>query len=140
MSVKIKGLNEAITALKKLDPKLSDLGERVSQSVISSIKDRVREKGLGINGVMKYKKGRYKGFRQAKGYATNFKNLTITGNMLNSITSKKLSDLRYSIGVSRGEEAKAEGNQEREPWFGVTQSENKAIAETVQDYLKKLGL
>lgn len=141
ITVKPETLKSIIEKLKKIDPAKSDIGQVIADRVRGSIKTRIQSRGIGLGGVMKYKEGRYKQFRKLKGYTTNFKNLTVTGNMLNSMIVTKRSNLQYTIGIgSEFEKIKAQGNQEREEWFGITDIEIKAMNDAVLDYLRNIKL
>lgn len=138
--ITVKGRDELVKKLKSIDGGFDLLGKKVTEAVVSSIKDRVRSEGIGLDGVMRYKSAKYKSWRDDRGYTTNFKNLVVTGNMLNSITYKKLGTGKYSINVASGETPKAQGNQDREPWFGITQYEQREVVSVMAEFLSKLKL
>lgn len=133
-------ISSLVNSLKKLDPNFSTLAEKVTEAVIGSMRTRIQQRGLGLDGVMKYKSEAYKKYRKGRGYGTSFKNLVITGNMLRSIFSTKLTNSKYLIAISQGEQKKAAGNQERDPWFGLSDTELKVVDLNIDDYLRNIKL
>lgn len=80
---------------------------------------------------------RYAAFREKKGRKTSPPDLTFTGRMLESISSKVTKAtpdfIEGRITIAPKHKAKAEGNQKRRPFFGLSKKQIEYINQKIGD-------
>lgn len=101
---------------------------RIGFLINHDIQNRVQTRGEGLNGAkLPAYSVKYGAYRQRKG-RTAFRNLTFTGRMFASLTARTIGANKVLLGFGGPEVAKAKGNNERTPFFGIDRSGNSIIA------------
>jgi phage gpG-like protein len=129
-NVVIKLVTDRIDAIEKaFEPILQDETTRMVQRIQSG-------KDVDGNPFTPYTP-EYEKFKSAKGRKTSPVDLTFTGNMLNAITSKVEKFADKIVGTiffnSAREAAKARGNQDKRPFFGLSEEQVQRITEKLRD-------
>lgn len=132
----INAISDIATLLGKLNVSLSKVGQLIN----ASIKERSK-KGIGLNGRMPSYTPAYKKWKKKKGRKVSTRDLTFSGKMWASLTEKPVGEdgVRLLFG-SKAEQAKALGNTEVAPFFGMTEKENKIFTKFKNDIMKSIKL
>lgn len=143
IKLQVKGnFKKTEASLIKIDKEFSDGSflQRLAQLLNASIQVRVQRFGIGAGGKklkMPYTKA-YEKFKQGKGRSTNFRDLTFSGKMWNSLTTnREVNKARMFFGS--GESAnKAKGNNERTKFFTLEKNEKQIINQELNKFKEKL--
>lgn len=140
ITINDRDINDIRRAIESWADKNPSRVEDIAQMVGTAISSRVQDRGRGVNGVMRYKSAKYKKFRDKKGRTVAFKTLNFTGKMWQSLgTTLKGSSAIIGFG-GRENILKASGNEERDPFFSITDQENKLINNELEKMLEELKL
>lgn len=139
ITVKIKGgLRSKINLIEGQKAAIegkTDFFTDLAKLINSSIQIRVQRNGEGTDGKkMKPYSDKYSRYKQNKGRNVNFRDLTFSGNMWQSLTAEKFSSGARLFFNSAENVNKARGNQARTPFFGVGKKEK----DIINSELKKL--
>lgn len=141
LSIGIK--NNKLLALSK---KISNIGkemdsgqflEDTAKLLNASIQIRVQSKGKGILGEkLKAYSSKYSTFKQNKGRNTNYRDLTFSGKMWQSLTTNRSNNQAKMFFGNVESINKASGNQKRTPFFGLADSEKAILKKELNKFIK----
>ena len=113
---------------------------KVAQLLNSSIQRRVQEGGIGVSGLpMKRYSDEWSDFRQKNGRQISFRDLTFEGHMWQSLTTTKVNRGVKMFFGGEEDKTKAEGNQLRAKFFGLSHEERAILKKSINKFVKKIG-
>ena len=137
ISVKTKGNFQK--TIKKLADKLEMTDFLFDLSIIlnGKIKTRVQKNGQGVKGSLEAYTNKYKRFRNKRGRQSNFRDLTLSGSMFQSLTQEKLNknEVRMFF-AGKDNNKKAYFNDKRTPFFELTTNERQFIRTELTKFSK----
>lgn len=142
ITVKTKGSFSVITKrLKEIDKDFTTGAflEKTAQKLNSSIQTRVQKEGKGSNGLtMKPYSASYALFKERSGRKSNFRDLTFSGKMWNSLTTSKGRNRAKMFFGNAESVNKASGNEKRTPFFGLSNKEEEILSNEIDKFIKDL--
>lgn len=116
---------------KQLDDKKTKKVRLLASEIIVGIINRTQSgKDVKNNRFKKYNPGYAK--VKSKKFGSTTPNLTITGNMLNSITSRDIKNGVRLYFIGSAENTKASNNQKKRKFFGIDAKQQKQIKRKLQ--------
>ena len=135
---KDKGIKKRFKQIQEWVNKICpDYMERLGHKIRASIKERVQMQGVGLRKKMKKYSPEYKKWKKKKGRQVSFRDLTMSGRMLNSLSLTKIGDEVKIFFKGKEEQEKASGNQKRAAFFGIGKTEKKIVKSAMKELIGK---
>lgn len=134
-SIKKGNISRINKSLKKIEDSFNEgsFFEKLGFLINSSIQRRVQKEGKGIDlKKMEPYSTPYADFKQLKGRSTNFRDLTFSGKMWQSLSVAKINKGSKMFFTGANSKNKADGNQARTPFFGVSEREKDLIRKEIK--------
>ena len=107
---------------------------RTAQDVASSIHLRVSEHGIGSTGPLRKYSNTYSHWKSKRGRQTRYRDLTFSGKLWQSLGVFGLPHHKLITFAGEMEKTKAKGNEQRSPFFSLTNTEYDIINSNIREF------